>query len=100
MRIGVQQPAVSAQIIQLEDTPGTTLFHRRPFSLTKSVTELYAHLRPFFEGLPGVVAKLRGNQPVHLRIGTPETVPRDYMPRLLNRLQRRFPKIRFSLYIR
>ena len=97
MPYGIQQPAVSAQIIQLEDSLGTTLFHRRPFSLTKSGTELYAHLRPFFEGLPEVVAKLRGNQPVHLRIGAPETVQRDYMPRLLNRLKRRFPKMRFSL---
>lgn len=97
MPYGIQQPAVSAQIIQLEDSLGTTLFHRRPFSLTKSGAELYAHLRPFFEGLPEVVAKLRGNQPVHLRIGAPETVQRDYMPRLLNRLKRRFPQMRFSL---
>jgi DNA-binding transcriptional LysR family regulator len=97
MPYGIQQPAVSAQIIQLEDSLGTTLFHRRPFSLTKSGTELYAHLKPFFEGLPEVTARLRGNQPVHLRIGAPETVQRDYMPRLLNRLKRRFPKMRFSL---
>ena len=97
MPYGIQQPAVSAQIIQLEDSLGTTLFHRRPFSLTKSGTELYAHLRPFFDGLPEVTAKLRGNQPVHLRIGAPETVQRDYMPRLLIRLKRRFPNMRFSL---
>ena len=94
---GIQQPAVSAQIIQLEDSLGTTLFHRRPFSLTKSGTDLYAHLRPFFEGLPEVTARLRGNQPVHLRIGAPETVQRDYMPRILKRLKRRFPRMRFTL---
>src|SRR6185436_17199676 len=28
---GIQQPAVSSQIIQLEEFLGTTLFHRRPF---------------------------------------------------------------------
>ena len=94
---GIQQPAVSAQIIQLEDSLGTTLFHRRPFSLTKSGVDLYAHLRPFFEGLPEVTARLRGNQPVHLRIGAPETVQRDYMPRILKRLKRRFPRMRFTL---
>src|SRR5206468_12584439 len=31
---GIQQPAVSAQIIQLEESLGVTLFNRRPFSLT------------------------------------------------------------------
>ena len=31
---GIQQPAVSGQIAQLEEFLGTTLFHRRPFSLT------------------------------------------------------------------
>ncbi len=97
MPYGIQQPAVSAQIIQLEDSLGTTLFHRRPFSLTKNGADLYAHLKPFFEGLPEVTARLTGNQPVHLRIGAPETVQRDYMPRLLARLKRRFPKMRFTL---
>lgn len=97
MPYGIQQPAVSAQIIQLEDSLGTTLFHRRPFSLTKSGADLYAHLRPFFEGLPEVAARLTGNQPVHLRIGAPETVQRDYMPRILNRLKKRFPRLRFTL---
>ncbi|MES2707517.1 MAG: LysR family transcriptional regulator [Verrucomicrobiota bacterium] len=97
MPYGIQQPAVSAQIIQLEDNLGTTLFHRRPFSLTKSGTDLYAHLRPFFEGLPEVAAKLRGSETVAIRIGAPETVQRDYMPRLLARLKKRFPRMRFTL---
>ena len=34
MPYGIQQPAISAQILQLEDSLGTTLFHRRPFRLT------------------------------------------------------------------
>lgn len=94
---GIQQPAISAQIIQLEDSLGTTLFHRRPFSLTKNGVDLYAHLKPFFEGLPDVTARLRGSHPVHLRIGAPETVQRDYMPRILTRLKQRFPRMRFTL---
>lgn len=97
MPYGIQQPAVSAQIIQLEDNLGTTLFHRRPFSLTKSGAELYAHLRPFFDGLPDVAARLRGSETVAIRIGAPETVQRDYMPRLLARLKKRFPAMRFTL---
>ena len=98
MPYGIQQPAVSAQIIQLEDTLGTTLFHRRPFALTKSGADLYAHLKPFFEGLPDVAARISGGaEAVTIRIGAPETVQRDYMPRLLARLTRRFPKMRFTL---
>ena len=31
---GVQQPAVSAQIIRLEEDLGVSLFRRRPFQLT------------------------------------------------------------------
>jgi len=31
---GIQQPAVSLQIIQLERSLGTKLFQRRPFALT------------------------------------------------------------------
>src|ERR1039458_6525254 len=31
---GIQQPAVSAQVAQLEEFLGVTLFQRRPFSLT------------------------------------------------------------------
>ena len=31
---GIQQPAVSAQVAQLEEFLGATLFQRRPFALT------------------------------------------------------------------
>lgn len=31
---GIQQPAVSAQVAQLEEFLGVTLFQRRPFALT------------------------------------------------------------------
>ena len=34
MPYGIQQPAISVQLIQLEKSLGTTLFRRRPFQLT------------------------------------------------------------------
>ena len=48
---GIQQPAVSAQVIQLENDLGATLFQRRPFELTPAGVELYDFVRPFFENL-------------------------------------------------
>ena len=47
---GIQQPAVSAQMAQLEEFLGVTLFHRRPFALTPEGEKLYAiHPAVFFE---------------------------------------------------
>ena len=47
---GIQQPAISAQIIQLEVNLGATLFHRRPFKLSKAGETLYRFIDPFFGG--------------------------------------------------
>ena len=40
MPYGIQQPAISGQIIQLEEFLGVALFHRRPFALTTAGEEL------------------------------------------------------------
>ena len=53
---GIQQPAVSAQILQLEDSLGVTLFRRRPFCLMPPGERLYRFIMPFFENLDAVVA--------------------------------------------
>ena len=63
---GIQQPAVSAQVAQLEEHLGVTLFQRRPFSLTRQGTELYEFIRPFFENLTPMAEKLRGGIAQHL----------------------------------
>ena len=95
---GIQQPAISAQVIQLEDDLGTALFHRRPFQLTRAGDELFHFIEPFFGGLEAVGSKLRGGTEVRLRIGAPETVQREYLPGLLQTLRSRQPKLTFSLY--
>ena len=46
MPYGIQQPAVSAQVIQLEECLGLTLFHRRPFALTPAGEKLYRFIEP------------------------------------------------------
>src|SRR5882757_1812336 len=57
---GIQQPAVSGQIAQLEEFLGTTLFHRRPFSLTPPGEKLYRFIEPFFTGIDAMTNELQG----------------------------------------
>ena len=77
MPYGIQQPAISAQILQLEDTLGITLFHRRPFKLTCQGTDLFKFIQPFFGGLTEMGERLRGGAETRLRIATHEVVQRD-----------------------
>lgn len=48
MPYGIQQPAMSGQIINLEEFLGVTLFQRRPFQLTAAGEDLYRFIGPFF----------------------------------------------------
>src|SRR4051812_7303642 len=94
---GIQQPAISGQVIQLESTLGTPLFTRRPFKLTKAGEELFQFIEPFFGGLDEVAQRLRNGGVPILRIGALETVQRTYLPELLNAVRRRVPGLRFTL---
>ena len=75
MPYGIQQPAISGQVIQLEEFLGVTLFQRRPFALTAAGKELYDFIKPFFDNLTPMAEKLRGGISQHLRIAASETVP-------------------------
>ena len=94
---GIQQPAISAQVIQLEDNLGTTLFNRRPFRLTKAGEELFRFIEPFFGGVEDMGKRLRGGSDVSIRIGAPETILREYLPRLLKTMRKRAPDLNFTL---
>jgi DNA-binding transcriptional LysR family regulator len=94
---GIQQPAVSSQIAQLEEFLGATLFHRRPFALTAAGQELYDYVRPFFDNLEVVAGKIRGGVSQHLRIAASETVLREYLPAMLQELRKPFPKLKVTL---
>lgn len=97
MPYGIQQPAISGQVIQLEEFLGITLFQRRPFSLTPQGKELYEFIRPFFDHLTPMAEKLRGGVSQHLRIAASETVLRSFLPEMLQELRRDFPKLKVSL---
>ena len=94
---GIQQPAVSAQILQLEDTLGLALFQRRPFSLTPEGQKLYKFIQPFFENLDAVAEELRGGPGPQIRIGASQIVLRDHVPLAMQEVRKKFPKIRLTL---
>ncbi len=93
---GIQQPAVSSQLISLEKDLGVTLFRRRPFELTRRGEALYAFVRPFFGRMDEVKESLRHGARF-LRIGAAETVIRDYLPEPLQRFRQSYPDLRLSL---
>jgi DNA-binding transcriptional LysR family regulator len=97
MPYGIQQPALSSQILLLEEDLGAKLFERSPFRLTPEGEELYAFVRPFFENLATIGARLRKQTVPSIRIGASEFVLRDHLPAVIERLRAKHPKIHLSL---
>lgn len=94
---GIQQPAVSSQILQLEEELGVRLFERIPFKLTPAGEELFAYAKPFFEGLDDIACRLRGEGAPRLRIAAAEVALRDHLPSVMTPLLKRQPELRFML---
>jgi DNA-binding transcriptional LysR family regulator len=94
---GIQQPAVSGQVAQLEEHLGVTLFHRRPFALTPEGEKLYKFILPFFSNIEKVTLDLQGGQERHIRIGASAIILRDHLPSLLRGLRKKFPALKISL---
>ncbi len=93
----IQQPAVSSQVLQLEKDLGVSLFHRRPFELTREGEKLYDFAYPFFSKLDEVEASLRGGDSVTLVLGASATVARMHMPEVLLRLQEEVPGLKLQV---
>lgn len=96
MPYGIQQPAMSGQVIQLEEYLGATLFQRRPFQLTTEGRQLYDFIKPFFDNLDTVAERLRGGEG-QIRIGASEIVLRDYLPAVLRSIGQRFKRLKVKL---
>jgi DNA-binding transcriptional LysR family regulator len=94
---GIQQPAVSGQVAQLEEDLGVTLFQRRPFALTPPGEKLFRFIEPFFAGLDDMARELQGGAAHQLRIGSTDVILRDHLPAVLQAARRKFPKLRFTL---
>ncbi len=94
---GIQQPAVSSQIAQLEEFLGTTLFQRRPFALTAEGERLFEFIQPFFANLDRMAGELQGGQARHIRIGASAIVLRDHLPEVFQAARKKFPGLKLSL---
>lgn len=94
---GIQQPAVSAQVAQLEEYLGVTLFQRRPFCLTPPGEKLFAFVQPFFANLDKIASDLQGGQTRQFRIGASTIVLRDHLPQLLTGVRKKFPGLKLLL---
>ncbi len=97
MPYGIQQPAVSGQILQLEEKLGVKLFNRRPFALTPAGEELYDSIYPFFSRLGDLEEKIRGEEGRHLRLAATGSALRNHLPDVLESLKKEDPQIKFSL---
>lgn len=94
---GIQQPAVSSQVAQIEEYLGVALFHRRPFALTAAGQKLYDFVHPFFSNIDSIAVELQGGTERQIRIGASNIVLRDHLPALFLNVQKRFPGARITL---
>jgi DNA-binding transcriptional LysR family regulator len=94
---GIQQPAVSGQVAQLEEYLGVTLFQRRPFALTPAGDKLYLFIQPFFASLDSIASELQGGKARHIRIGASTIILRDHLPDVFQNVRQRFPNLKISL---
>jgi len=97
MPYGIQQPAVSAQILQLEDHLGVSLFQRRPFCLTPAGDKLYRFIQPFFDNVENVAEEIRGGAVDLVRIGASDIILRDHLPDIIQRIRNQFPSTKLIL---
>ena len=98
MPYGIQQPAISGQLSQLEKALGVRLFERRPFGLNPAGAKLFKEIEPFFAGLRDLPAHVRGLAQQHLRLAAPGRILRDYLPDVIARYKRRHPHLELMLY--
>jgi DNA-binding transcriptional LysR family regulator len=94
---GIQQPAVSGQVAQLEEYLGVTLFQRRPFVLSPAGEKLYRYIQPFFSNLDAIAGELQGGEPRLIRIGASTIVLRDHLPEFLRNVKKKYPHLKIAL---
>ena len=97
MPYGIQQPAISGQLLQLESYLGVKLFRRRPFELLPAGTDLYECIRPFFGELGKMENQLRSASREILRVAAPVVALRDHLPRVLQEVRKKFPHLQLTL---
>lgn len=98
MPYGIQQPAVSSQLAQLEKSLGVQLFQRRPFVLTPAGQQLWQFIAPFLGNLDDVAERVRHDSADRLRVAASPVVIREHLPALFLQLKQAHPGLRLGLY--
>lgn len=98
----VTQPAVSSDILELEDVLGVTLFYRtnRGVRLTTEGEVLYEHVRSAFAFLDSGEDAIREMTGLHsgtLRIGASDMTLRFYLLDHIRAFCRRYPQIKLTI---
>lgn len=94
---GIQQPAVSGQVAQLEEYLGVVLFQRRPFALTAAGEKLFKFIHPFFSNLEPIASELQGGEARQIRLGASTIVLRDHLPAFLRSIRKKYPRLKIAL---
>lgn len=98
MPYGIQQPAISKQIRQLELQLGLPLFVRQPFALTPVGRFIYERSQEFFDftqRLPELIQPFL--RPI-VRIATSEFISSHYLPIVLQRFRHEQPAVQVKLF--
>jgi DNA-binding transcriptional LysR family regulator len=97
MPYGIQQPAVSSQLIDLEKNLNTVLFQRRPFALTPAGEDLYQFITPFFSNVDQMERRLSGLSEPTLRLASTPTIIRNHLPPPLKVLRKVFKNFKLAI---
>ena len=96
MPYGIQQPAISAQILQLEDSLGVTLYQRRPFQLTREGQRVYEASKELLHSYDKLASELQEMKKVisgTIRISTIYSIGLHELPPYIKRFLVDFPSV-------
>jgi DNA-binding transcriptional LysR family regulator len=91
---GIQQPAISQQLLQLEEELGVKLFERRPFSLTPAGERLYRFTAKAFNDLESTLKSLKDDVGIRLKVACPSVISANFLPKIISGLIDDFPFLR------
>jgi len=100
----VTQPAVSSQIIKLEEDLGQKLFERqrKRVQLTRAGEILFAHSRNIFQQLrevEGILEDLKSLETGKLSLGTIDVISIYVLPQIFHQYHQRYPKVEISIVV-
>ena len=97
MPYGIQQPAISEQMLLLEEEIDSRLFHRQRFQLTPAGRTLYEQIGPFFKQLENLnLERYRGLNSI--RIAADDTLIRRFLPSVARSLVNADPNLQLSFH--